>query len=105
MNNPHLVVENKQSRRVCDFGFISWDKFWNDQSVLDNMFMIYWKGEVQVSIWQPMKCQKPPQRVIFLCCFFLVPEYIHGFVAMSVSRIKSFLLSRHINKSNILWFY
>ena len=41
----------------------------------------------------------------FYVAFFWVPEYIHGFVAMSVSRIKSFLLSRHINKSNILWFY
>ena len=35
---------------------------------------------------------------IFLCCFFGVQEYIHGFVAMSISWIKSFLLSRHINK-------
>jgi hypothetical protein len=36
----------------------------------------------------------------FPCCFFLVLEYIDGFVAMIVSRLKSFLLSRHINKSN-----
>jgi hypothetical protein len=29
---PDLVVENKQSREVSDFAFISYDVFKNDQS-------------------------------------------------------------------------
>jgi hypothetical protein len=32
----------------------------------------------------------------FPCCFFWVLEYIHGFVAMTVSRLKSFLKNKAV---------
>ncbi len=42
-------------------------------------------------------------RHIFFMLLFWVLEYIHLFVAMTVSRLKSFLLSIHFNKSNTCW--
>jgi hypothetical protein len=70
--------------------------FSNPSQILQKMFyfITHYKNVQLISNWR-----------IFSILLFLGSgvQYIHGFVAMTVSRLKSFLLSRHINKSNTWW--
>ena len=72
-----------------------------DLPVIPTVAKNYWRT---ITVYEMTLKLLNKAACFFPCCFFWVLEYIHGFVAMTVSRLKRFLLSRHINKSNTWWF-
>ena len=62
-----------------------------DLPVIPTVAKNYWRT---ITVYEMTLKLLNKAACFFPCCFFWVLEYIHGFVAMTVSRLKSFLKIR-----------